>query len=64
MSAFRLLRLPLLTMVLLATLLITSSAFAAKPVAKEVKVQRQVFANYLDVSGGGCMYEQMSAWDD
>ena len=56
MKAFRLVRLPLLTLVLLATLLMTSSAFAAKPVVKEVKVQHQTFANYIDASGGGCVH--------
>ena len=64
MSAFRLLRLPLLTLVLLATLLMTSSAFAAKPVVKEVKAVDQNFASYMDMSGGGCMHDQMSVWDD
>lgn len=64
MRVFRLVRLPLLTLVLLATLLLTGSAFAAVPVAQEVKVQHQSFATYSDYAGGGCMYDQMSAWDD
>lgn len=68
MSVFRAVRLPLLTLVLLATLLLTSSAFASAPVAKEVKAPRQTFSTYANYAGSGCMYdhmnEQASAWDD
>lgn len=69
MNVFRAVRLPLLTLVLLATLLLTSSAFAAAPVAKESKTQRQTFSTYANYAGGGCMYDhiyddQMSASDD
>lgn len=60
MNILKFARLPLVTLVLLATLLVTSSAFAAAPVVKKV-APHKVFS-YMGEAGGGCLYDHMSSF--
>ena len=61
MKIFQIARVPLLTLVLLAALLVTSSAVAAAPVAKQVK--HKVFSYMMDSArAGNCPYSHMSAF--
>ncbi|MFN8493176.1 MAG: hypothetical protein U0350_36570 [Caldilineaceae bacterium] len=60
MNVWKLVRVPLVTLVLLATLLVTSSAFAAAPVVKKAAPQR-IFS-YMGDSGGGCMHDHMASF--
>ena len=61
MKIFQIARLPLLTLVLLATLLVTGSAFAAAPVVKQAT--HKVFPVYnMESAGGDCPYSHMSSF--
>lgn len=60
MNVWKMVRMPLVTLVLLATLLVTSSAFAAAPVVKKAAPQKTF--SYMGESGGGCMYDHMSSF--
>ena len=54
-------RVPLLTLVLLTVLMLSSSAFAATPVPQKVVTKAttsNVFSSY-GAAGGGCMYDHM-----
>ena len=63
MNRFRMVRVPLLALALLASLIFASGASAAAPVVTKKAVQK-TFASYHGMSGGGCPNADMAYADD